>query len=753
MNCFGNYSFSLVRTIIFLLGLFACWGTGFCGAVQPALPPDVALDETFQDNRRSWFTGDDATWRVSLAGGEYRLDNRQAGGHLTWTPLNLNTDRDFVLEVDLLATTGGLVWGAADANNVNLVGLMPGQKLAVGRWRAGQWQWVCPPGGVAAPTLRDGDWNTVRIVRQGATVRYLANGQEVFSHPFEPLPGNLLGFQIEAAPATLRVRRLRAWHYSRIRRAPGVPASLVRERLGPQLNSEAVNEGSPVISPDGQELYFGHRPPVSAGQPERCDIWLSRRQPDGSWGAARDVGAPLNNGSYSCPMGITPDGQSLLVLNHYKPDGSPAGSGGCSLAHRRADGSWGIPEPVVIPGLPARPSYYYFSLAADGNTIVLAAGDKDQPDHGGDLFVTFRDGRGQWSRPRNLGDVVNSAGMENAPFLSPDGQTLYFSSTGHPGYGDADVFVTRRLDDSWAKWSEPLNLGPAFNGPGADNCYAIDAAGDYAYFCAREWPAPLEDLFRVKLPPAVAPRPTRLVRGRVLDARTGQPVPGAAIAYERLPDGVAAGTATASLADARYELVLPGGSQFGFRATAPGYLGTSQSLDLSALDRYGEITQDLLLLPLSEAIEPLSGAAPTLRVAAATARPGQVRAVAVPAPTLPAEERVVLNNLFFVRGKAEFLPASYPELNRLVQTLAEHPGLAIRLDGHTDNTGDAKDPKPNQVLSEQRVAAVSAYLVKHGIAAARLSTQGYGGSRPVAPNDTEAHKAQNRRVEFVIVKR
>ena len=81
------------------------------------------------------------------------------------------------------------------------------------------------------------------------------------------------------------------------------------------------------------------------------------------------------------------------------------------------------------------------------------------------------------------------------------------------------------------------------------------------------------------------------------------------------------------------------------------------------------------------------------------------------------------------------------------------PGLAIRLDGHTDNTGDDKDPKPNQELSEQRVAAVKAYLVKHGVAESRLSTQGYGGSRPVAPNDTEAHKAQNRRVEFVILKR
>ena len=739
--------------VAFLLILLVAWSPVFRLAAQPSLPPDLLLDESFADNRRGWFTADDATWRVSLADGEYRLDNRQVGGHLTWRPVALNTGQDFAIEVDLLASTGGMVWGGADASNINIVGLLPGQKLAVGQWRGGQWQWVSPAGGAAAPTLHDGEWNTVRLVRQGATMHYFANGQEVFAHPYQAPPGNLLGFQEEAAPATLRARRLRAWHHSLVRRAPGVPAGLRRERLGPQVNSTTHHEGSPVISPDGQELYFAHRPPVPAGQPERCDILLSRRQPDGRWGPAQDIGRPLNNGSYSCPLGITPDGQTLLVLNHYNPDGSPASSGGCSLARRRADGGWGVPEPVLIPGLPARISYYYFSLAADGNTIVLAVGDRDKGPQDGDLYVSFRDGRGHWSAPRNLGSMLNTSGQENAPFLAPDGQTLYFSSNGHPGYGGTDVFVTRRLDDTWTKWSEPLNLGPGFNGEGSDACYAIDAAGEYAYFCATEGADPLEDLFRAKLPPAVAPRPTRLVRGQVLDARTGRPVPGAAIAYERLPDGVAAGTATAGLADARYELVLPGGSQFGFRATAPGYLSTSQNLDLSALDRYGEVTQDLLLLPLGEAVEPLGAATPAVQTGATASRPGQLRTVAVVAPAPSAEEKVVLNNVFFVRGKPELLPASYPELNRLAQTLRDNPGLEIRLDGHTDNTGDAKDPKPNQLLSEQRTQAVQAYLVRQKIAAARLATRGYGGSRPVAPNDTEANKARNRRVEFAITKR
>lgn len=114
---------------------------------------------------------------------------------------------------------------------------------------------------------------------------------------------------------------------------------------------------------------------------------------------------------------------------------------------------------------------------------------------------------------------------------------------------------------------------------------------------------------------------------------------------------------------------------------------------------------------------------------------------------------MALNNVFFVRGKPELLPASFPELNRLAQILTDHPSLEIRLDGHTDNTGDNLNPRPNQLLSEQRVAAVKTYLTTRGIAGSRLSTKGYGGSRPAVTNDSEAHKAQNRRVEFVIVKR
>lgn len=276
------------------------------------------------------------------------------------------------------------------------------------------------------------------------------------------------------------------------------------------------------------------------------------------------------------------------------------------------------------------------------------------------------------------------------------------------------------------------------------------AADDYAYFNSRG-PAGNQDLYRIALSPSVAPRPTRLVRGRVLDARTGEPVPTAEVRYERLPDGQQAGAVPPAAGTAHYEIVLPGGGQYGFRASAPGYFSVNENVDLTGLQQYGEVTRDLLLMPIPPSIEPLTTTAPKLAPGAgAPAVPGRVAGVVGPVAAVVPEEKIALNNVFFVQGKPVLLPGSYPELLRLAQTLQENPGLRLRLDGHTDNGGGAAE---NLVLSQQRVAAIKAFLLKRGVEAVRLDTQGFGDTRPVAPNDTEAHKRQNRRVEFVIVGR
>ncbi len=108
---------------------------------------------------------------------------------------------------------------------------------------------------------------------------------------------------------------------------------------------------------------------------------------------------------------------------------------------------------------------------------------------------------------------------------------------------------------------------------------------------------------------------------------------------------------------------------------------------------------------------------------------------------------LVLENVFFERSTYVLLPESFAELDKLVRTLRQNPALRISIAGHTDNVGD---PRLNQSLSEYRARVVVNYLTRHGIADDRVGAMGYGGSRPVADNDTETGRARNRRVEFIV---
>ncbi|QJW89391.1 OmpA family protein [Spirosoma taeanense] len=131
-----------------------------------------------------------------------------------------------------------------------------------------------------------------------------------------------------------------------------------------------------------------------------------------------------------------------------------------------------------------------------------------------------------------------------------------------------------------------------------------------------------------------------------------------------------------------------------------------------------------------------------VRLTKATARPDSVFR------NLQVSQSVRLDNVYFDQSSYVLRPESYPQLDKLVRTLATTPKLSIEIAGHTDNVGDRR---LNQALSENRAKIISTYLVRHGIAENRLRYNGYGDTRPAAPNDSEEHKQRNRRVEFVVL--
>lgn len=495
-------------------------------------------------------------------------------------------------------------------------------------------------------------------------------------------------------------------------------SGIVIESLDKTVNSE-YSELNPLLSPDGKKLYFSRKnhPENMGGVNDKEDIWYSELDSAGRWQLAKNMGPKFNNEGpnfINTIQAVTPDGKSAIVLlgNKYLSNGKM--QAGVSISSN-VGGEWSRPIALDIKN-----DYNYnekanFFLTNNRKTLILAV-ERDDSKGDRDLYVSFMNADSSWSEPLNLSDVVNTAGEESAPFLASDDKTLYFSSKGFSGYGGSDIYVTRRLDDTWTNWSEPENLGPEINSPLEDLFFNIPASSEYAYY-SRGVSETNTDIFRIKLPIVKTPEPWVTVRGKVVDDN-GKPL-GAKIVYERLPDGKELGIAQSNPETGAYEIRLPAGHQYGIRADAEGKISESQNLDLR------DTKADKVIDGKDFDLEPFK--------------------VTPVGPNVT----VVLNNVFFDFDKTTLKPESFPELNRIVGLMTDKPNMQIEIAGHADAVGTEEY---NLSLSERRAKAVAKYLTEKGISKDRISAVFFGEGKPVDSNETKDGRKKNRRVEFKILK-
>jgi OmpA-OmpF porin, OOP family len=572
------------------------------------------------------------------------------------------------------------------------------------------------PGAVSRILLYDAADNE-SVIYQNDSTAPLSEAGRLFSHVFPKTTYKVAAVKVELRTASVPgFNELEAIAISDsevpvpagINLSPDADKALQIEHLSTSVNTP-TDELNPIISPDGKVLYFtreGH--PENLDDPATQDIWFANINEDGSLDTAVNIGRPLNNASNSGLESILPDNQTALLLNTYNADGTMGT--GVSITHKEGD-KWGFPVKVDIDSFYNHNKFGEYFLVADGQTLLMTL-QRDNSIGSKDIHVSFKRENGTWTAPMNIGPTVNTAASEIFPYMAADGVSLYYSTSGWPGYGGSDMFVTRRLDDTWLNWTEPQNLGPHINSPQFDAYYSFTASGDYAYFSSYGKDSyGKSDLYRVRLPESLRPKPVVVVRGRVLNAKTNEPL-GASINYEVLSSGKQAGVANSDAVDGSYSIILPSGENYGFLGQSDGFISVSENLDLVNMKEYREINKDLYLVPIEK---------------------GQV---------------VRLNNIFFDVDKFTFKKEATPELNRFVKLLTDQSGLRIEISGHTDNTGSADY---NMKLSANRAKAVYDYLITQGIDAGRLAFKGYGLTKPTADNNTADGRQLNRRVEFLIV--
>ncbi|TVT40517.1 OmpA family protein [Hymenobacter setariae] len=498
------------------------------------------------------------------------------------------------------------------------------------------------------------------------------------------------------------------------------PVRVKLENVGPNINS-AMSDYAPLISADESVLLLTSRRAGSTGGQLDAegdgmleDIYQSDWTGSG-WSPARNLGAPVNTAHHDATVGLSADGQHLLV---YMEDNE-----GDIYESDLIGNAWSKPK-----NLGARLNTKYHESAAcyspDGKYLYFVS-DRPEGNRGGrDIYRLELDAR---TPAENLGPVINSPYDEEGVFMHPDGKTLYFSSKGHDSMGGYDIFKSTL--NAKGQWSEPENLGWPINTPDDDVYFVMSASGQHGYYSSDQ-PGGLggKDIYRVTFlgpepaPAAIAAKtPTKpkpgapaalgakaptapakpaavpaltaatlahvtVLKGMVTDAVSKKPL-AATIEVIDNSKGEVIATYQSNAATGRYLISLPSGLNYGVAVRQPGYLLYSENVNLAANAPYAERQQD----------------------------------VALNRPTLGSI--VELRNIFFAPAQADLRPESAAELIRLQQLLTEQPTLRLELSGQGDADASAD-------LRQQRAEAILAYLTSHGIARARLSTAALG--QPVA---------------------
>lgn len=477
------------------------------------------------------------------------------------------------------------------------------------------------------------------------------------------------------------------------------PVKYAPINIGNGVNS-SDSEYFPTLTADGESLIFTRQ--VNGNE----DFWTSHFK-NNSWNVATPLSTKINTTRYNeGAQTISPDGKYLFFTGCNRNDGL----GRCDIyvSHREGE-DWGEPYNV---GKPVNSDYWESqpAISPDGRTLYFIS-NRPGGLGGYDIWKSTITDDSKWGPAINLGPEINTPYDENTPFLHADGKTLYFSSDGWPGFGHKDIYYSR-MDDT-RKFPKPINLGFPINSFDDESGLIVSADGNSGMFFSNLKDGfGGQDIYTFGIPEAAKPLKVSYVKGIVRDKDSKKTIE-SNIQVIDLKSNKTVFDDYTDPETGQFLAVMPIGGNYLFNVSADGYLFYSENFELKT----GNIDKPYNIEVYIEKIK--QGGNVTLR------------------------------NIFFDTNKYNLLPASIKELDLLIDFLNQNANVNIQIQGHTDNVGDAK---LNEKLSLNRANAVYEYLLKKNIEGKRLTFMGFGATKPIADNKTEAGRKNNRRTSFVITK-
>ena len=504
------------------------------------------------------------------------------------------------------------------------------------------------------------------------------------------------------------------------------------------LNTKA-EENVPVVNNAGDEIYFmrtyvGKKKLSKAGQ----QIWSSRFNGE-QWESPTEKQLSVNDNANNAVIGISKDHQRIYLFNSL--DTRHKLAKGLGYVEMDESGKYSSPIGIDIPGFKVGNGYYSFYVTPDEQQFFIATAHDSTGFE--DLFVSLRQADGSWGEIINLGNRINTPTIETTPFLTEDKRILYFSSDGHGGAGQADIFYTERIGESWTEWSKPVNMGSPINSEKFDaNFILIDQ--ERAIFSSNR-NTDLSDLYEVIF--------TKKESDTLVEENVQQIAQSAVVFREE--QGLMVG---------KVDL-----TRFSSSSSAPALLlvkdGNGNVVDTLLVNDQGEFTfeslptddyslsligvedEELIIFDMQEVKASLFNSKNVNDSAQITSNHSNSIKSASITSTTNKLEKIDEIKVYFGFDSAQIPDTALARINDFLASLRNKTIIKINLTGYTDTSGASLY---NLQLSERRAKSVRDYFVSQGHVEDKIELSGKGEENPDFPNDSREGRILNRRVKVTV---